>query len=129
MILDNELVFSKGQSITGTAVSTNAINAKAAGVGAGRQVPVYLVVDEDFNNLTSLDFELQESSDDGSSDAYSAVLSKSIVLANLKAGNRLYLFDIPPGTEQYLRMNYVVTGSNPSAGKVSTGLVLDLQTA
>lgn len=129
MILDNELIFSDGQAITGTAVSTNAVDAKSAGIGAGRQLPIYLVIDEDFDNLTSLNFALQESSDDGSTDPYEDVLSKEIDLADLTAGNRLYLFSIPPGTEQYLRLNYTVTGTDPTTGEVSTGIVMDLQTA
>ena len=129
MILDNELVFSDEQAITATAASTNAVNARSAGVGAGRQLPLYMVVDEDFNNLDSLNVALQESSDDGDSDAYADVLSKDVDSSDLVAGNRLYLFDIPPGTEQYLRLNYTVSGSNPSTGALSTGIVMDLQTA
>ncbi len=128
MILDNELIFSNGQAITATAASTNAVNAGSAGVGAGRQLPVYIAVTEDFNNLDSLNVALQQSSDDGDSDSYEDVISKDIAVADLVAGNELYLFDIPPGTEKYLRLNYSVTGSNPSTGKLKTGIVLDEQT-
>lgn len=129
MILDNELIFSKKQAITATATSTNSINTGSAGVGAGRQLPVFLVVTEDFNNLDSLNVALQESSDDGDTDSFADVLSKSIGSADLVAGKELYLFDIPPGTEKYLRLNYTVSGSDPTNGALTSGIVLDEQTA
>lgn len=133
-ILSLQNLFSNAQAITATAVSTNIIDLGAAGtpygaaaalngdVGAGARIPLFFVVTEAFNTLTSLAVALEMSA---SSDlSSSTVLStQSIALASLVVGKRLNLTVLPQNiTQRYLGMRYTVTGSNPSTGKITSGI-------
>lgn len=122
MIIDNDLVFSDEQAVTASAASTNKLNFEESGEGKGEGVPlkVKFVVEEDFATLTSLQFSVQQSSDDASADAYvDAVASRDIPAAELVAG-AVFELTLPPDFEQYLQAYYTVTGTNASAGKVTS---------
>lgn len=134
MIQDALNLFSDEQAITATAVSTNAIDLGNPNYGdyaspgaATLGGHLYIRVDEDFATLTSLTIALQESSDDGDSDAYAdKITHTAIPVAELTAGKMFYLGRIPIGIERYVRLNYTVTGSNATAGKVTAGIAMDV---
>ena len=140
MILDSTLLFSDEQAITATAPSTNHIDLGATGtpyggsarvrdIGPGTNIPWFVTVTASFNTLTSLAIELQVDDNDSFSSA-TTVASASYLLAQLTAGTMLDFPDyVPQGTdERYFRLRYVVTGSNPSTGKLTAGIVAAKQT-
>ena len=130
-ILDNELMFSDGQAVTGAAVvSTNVIDLKTpAGVGQqleeGMPVDLFAQVTEAFNNITSLTVELI--TDDNSAMSSPTVLaSSSVLLANLTLNKRLPLaFAMGGQTERYLALRYTPVGTAATTGRIKAGLMLD----
>lgn len=141
MIFDNTLLFSDGQAITATAASTNVVDLGATGttwagqtlgrdIGKGARIPLSITITEAFNNLTSLTIALQSDDNSGFSSA-KVVVDQVIVLADLTLGKQIDFPNyIPQGAnERYLRFNYTVTGSAPTTGKVTAGVVAARQTA
>lgn len=122
MIIDKELEFSDGQAITATAVSTNVVDlGQTVDVAPGVPLKVRVQVDTAFDNLTSLNIAVQ--TDTVENFASETVLySKDVVLADLVAGADIDLGILPEGCQQYLRLDYTVTGTNPAAGAVSAFL-------
>ena len=140
MIFDRTLLFSNAQAITATAASTDIVDLMTTGaayghdaalvrdLGTGQGIPLLIQAVEDFNTLTSLTVTVQVDDNSGFSSAKD-VMSTTIALANLKAGRTFAITVIPPGAnERYMRINYTVTGSNPSAGKITAGVVAGVQT-
>lgn len=135
MVFDQLSLLSDAQAITGSAVSTNVYDLGAPGIaaynsvqlkrnlGKGMDTPFLIQVVEDFNLLTSLQVIVQ--SDDNS--AFSSaknVMSVTVPLADLKAGFIFPIDRLPRSiTEQFIRLSYVVSGSAPSAGKITAGAV------
>ena len=134
MILDSQNMFSDAQAITATAASTNSIDLGATGtvigasaalvrdIGKGKPLPLLVQVVEAFNNLTSLQVEIQVD-DNSSFSSPRTVDTQTIALAGLTLGAK---FDgmrfVPPGTnERYVRLNYTVVGTAPTAGKITAG--------
>lgn len=142
MIFDNTLLFSDAQAITGDAGSTNTVDLGATGtpygasaalvrdIGKGCKIPLSITVTEAFNNLTSLQISIQTDDNTSFSSAKTVVLSPAIPLASLVAGYQIEVPDyIPQGTnERYMRLYYDVTGTNPSTGKITAGVVAARQT-
>lgn len=138
MILSNQNLFSDDQAVTATAVSTNVIDLGAPGtaygaaaafhqdIGKGASIPVLVQVTEDFDNLTSLTVAIET----GSSDSLGTVVaSQTIALADLIAGKQLNIKCLPNGVdERYLGLRYTVTGPTPSAGKITAGITMGVQT-
>jgi len=138
MILSAQQLFSDDQAITASADSTNVIDlgvaetpygGKAAlndDVGKGAKIPLLVQVTEDFDNLTTLEIKLST----GATTALgTTIASQVILLADLIAGKQLNLDFLPNGIiEQYLGMEYVVVGTAPSAGKVTAGITMGVQT-
>ena len=140
MILDNTLLLSDAQAITGDAASTNVIDLGAAGkvfgaaanltrdVGKGNKITLLAQVVADFNTLTSLTIKVEVDTAD-TFGSPKAVAEQVIPLADLKAGKTFSIMYVPPGAdERYLRLYYDVTGSNPSTGKITAGVVAAVQT-
>lgn len=140
MLFDEQNMFSDAQAITADAASTNFINLGAPGtvphapaaqkqdIGGGNSLTIAAQVVEDFVGGTSLKVQLQM--DDNSSFSSPTVVAESATVAvgDLVAGKMLSLTVVPPGvSEQYIRLNYDVTGS-PSAGKITAGITTGLQT-
>ena len=140
MIFDNSLLLSDDQAITGDAASTNVIDLGATGtphgssvaltrdIGIGDGVPLHVSVTETFNNLTSLQVQVQTSPDNATWTTIQG--GKVVAAADLVAG---YQFDVPyefpEGTKaRYVRLNYDVTGTAPTTGKITAGPVLARQT-
>lgn len=123
MLIDNQLVLSDKQAITADAASTNVLDLGVAGRAPGEDLTLLAHINEDFNTLTSLDFEVQSCAAEGFG---SGVVTHQIVnklLADLTAGTQIDLGPLLNGTLQYVRINYNVQGSNPTTGQVTTVIV------
>lgn len=136
MILDKENLFSDNQAITADAASTNIIDLGAPGtpvggaaaltrdIGKGKPIDLLIQVTEDFDNLTSLDIEVQVDTVENFASP-TVVMQHNVALADLVAGYVCPLQVVPPGTNQrYMRLYYDVNGTNPTAGKITAGVVL-----
>lgn len=141
MIFDAQGLFSDSQAITADAGSTNCIDLRATGtpyggvalvrdVGKGVGIPVSISVTEAFNNLTSLQVSVQVDDNDSFSSATTVQLTGAIPLASLVAGYQFQaIARLPEGTkERYVRLYYDVTGTAPSTGKITAGIVAARQT-
>lgn len=133
MIFDQQSILSDAQAITATAASTNVIDLGpiATGIvrdiGKGTQTPLLIQVVESFNNLTSLTVALQTDDNEAFSSA-KTVWSEVVVLASLTAGYVVIPEFIPRGTnERYMRLNYTVTGTAPTTGKITAGITMGNQ--
>ena len=135
MILDQNAIFSDAQAIVAPAVSTNTYDLGLPGVaaynsvqlkrniGKGCEIPLLIQVVEDFDALTSLTIHVQSDDNVGFSSAKN-VMSETILLADLKAGYISKIDKLPRETkEQFIRLSYVVAGSNPTVGKITAGFV------
>jgi hypothetical protein len=140
MIYDNSLLLSDAQAITADAASTNVIDLGATGtpyggsaltrdIGIGEEC-VYLSVrvTETFNNLTSLVVQVQTSPDNSS---WTTIQSgQTVLLAALVAGYQFETpYEFPEGTKaRYVRLFYDITGTAPTTGKITAGVVMARQT-
>ena len=128
MLLDQHALFSAAQAITATAASTNVIDTGSnKDVGKYGDIPLLIQVVEGFNNLTSLTVTVQ--TDDNSAFSSAAdVLSITIPLASLVLGYKSPVITLPMKMERYIRLNYTVTGTAPTTGKVTAGITGGVQT-
>lgn len=128
MLLDQQALFSAAQAITATAASTNVIDTGSnKDVGKYGDIPLLIQVVEGFNNLTSLTVTVQ--TDDNSAFSSAAdVLSMTIPLASLVLGYKSPVITLPMKMERYIRLNYTVTGTAPTTGKVTVGITGGVQT-
>lgn len=140
MIFDNTLLFSKAQAITADAASTNLIDLRALGtpyghaaallrdLGIGNKIPLLCQVVQAFNTLTSLEFQLQGSIDEAFTSPVVISRSGQVLLAQLTVGAQFTLDFIPRGASyRYLRMFYDVTGTAPTLGQITAGIVAAVQ--
>lgn len=134
MILDNQALFSDAQAIIVTAASTNTIDfgpvsplVKNLDFGKGDKVALLVQVVEDFNNLTSLQIDLElDSTTTFTPDK--VIPLATATLAQLKAGMQIARDDLPRGLSmQYGRLKYTVTGTAPTTGKITAGIVAGVQ--
>lgn len=142
MILDKTLIFGEKQAITVDAGSTNVIDIGAAGtayghaaavrrdIGIATEIPIFLMVTEVFNNLTSLTVSLQVDDDEAFGSPTTIATSAPILLASLVAGYKFtWPAELPEGTaERYIRVYYDVTGTAPTTGKITAAIVAGRQT-
>lgn len=138
MIFSAQQLFSDDQAITASADSTNVIDLGVPGtpygaaatlnqdVGKGAKIPFLVQVTEDFNNLTSLEVIVST----GATTALgTSVVSQTIAAADLLAGKQISIDVLPNDlTERYLGIEYVVTGTAPTTGKVTAGITMGNQT-
>ena len=128
MILDKENMFSEAQALTSDADSTNIIDLGVEGYGKGQAIPIFIQVQEAFDNLTNIKFTLQSAVNAAFTTTVSHQ-SVTVLLASLDAvGDRVNLGYLPEDVHRYVKIDYDLTGSTPTAGKVDAGLVLDKQT-
>lgn len=133
MIFDNQTMLSNAQLLTASAASTNIIDLGpiAAGIvrdiGKGKPIPLRMQVVESFNNLTSLAVALQVD-DNSAFSSPKTVWTQTLALADLVAGKVIIPEYVPRGTdERYMRLNYTVTGTAPSTGKITAGVTMGNQ--
>ena len=139
MIIEINNMESDQQVITATARSTNTIDLGQNGtppgedgavkgdIGKGYPIPILIQVTEDFATLTSLTVTLE--TDDNTSFSSAKVLAtETILLADLVAGKKTFMQMLPTGAnERYLSVNYTVNGSDATAGKIKSGIVMGIQ--
>jgi hypothetical protein len=135
MVLDQNTLFSDKQAITGDVASTNSIDLGAPGVaaynsiqlrrklGVSKDTPLLIQVVEDFNNLTDLKVIVQ-SDDNQAFSSPKDVFSQTIPLIDLKKGFVSEIDTLPVIKERYIRLYYDVTGTAPTTGKITAGIVL-----
>lgn len=152
MFLDASLMFSKEQAITETTVSNalllsqNSKRLTSAGIQTGASdiaykhngTPLYpfVQITEEFEGLTSFIVEVQKCNDESydptvtgaimpaDAEWNSVISSEKYTLDDLNTLGLLHLE--PVSASGVLRLRYVVEGS-VSAGSVSAGLVLNIQ--
>lgn len=121
------LGFSVDQAITATADSTNVLDTQATptlkDLGI-RPMFVEVLVTEAFDNLTSLAVGVKSDSTTNLDTSETVHFTQTILLAALTLGAR-FILPIPVGqnVERYLGIEYTVTGTAPSVGKVTAVLV------
>lgn len=138
---DVQSQFSAAQAITASAASTNYLNlgapktppgapaALTRDIGGGNSQPIEIEVVEAFATLTSLTVNVEVDDNSAFSSAKIVATTGPIAVADLTLGAYLPISMIPPGAdEQYMRLNYVVTGTNASTGQITSGLVFGRQT-
>jgi len=120
-------VFSAEQAITASADSTNVIDCQATptlrDLGI-RPMHVEFIITESFATLTSLAFNIVTDSTTNLDTSETVAATRSIAVASLTAGTR-FVLSLPSNQtyERYLGVEYAVTGSNATAGKVTAHLV------
>lgn len=136
MSFDQGNILSDNQAITADAGSTNQIDFGAPGTAPGHSnairfdvgashVPIEIVVTEAFNTLTSLTVSFQVDNDSAFGSPTTLEATPAIPLASLVVGYRFkMLCKVPEGaSERYGRLFYDVTGTNPTTGKITAGVV------
>lgn len=126
MMIDKNLVFSEEQKITATAASAKKVDTIDGGAEYSN-LWVVVLVKEAFNTATSLTLSLRQADAEGMGSA-DTLVSTVVPLADLKAG-AAFGFRLPLFNKRYLDMNYTVTGSNPTTGKITAFITDAFQTA
>lgn len=128
-IFDIGNLFCEGQAITADAASTNYIDLGPIGsglvrdIGKGGSLPLSVSVVEAFNNLTSLKVSIQVD-DNTSFSSAKTVAEKTYALADLAGGQLSFPDYVPEGAdEQYVRLYFDVTGTAPTTGQITAGIV------
>jgi hypothetical protein len=141
MILDNTAIFSDAQAVTADAGSTNVIDTGARGtafghasalvadLGKATEMLVTCNIVEAFNNLTSLAISVQVD-DNAAFSSPKEVATKTYALADINSTKILsFPSRIPEGAdERYVRLFYDITGTAPTTGKITAGVVAARQT-
>ena len=138
MILDDFNQFSRLQAITATAASADTIDLGPLGgtptanlirnIGVGEEIYLVIRVGQAFNTLTSLTVDVQTDDNTAFSSAAVVATTGAIPLAQLTANTVVRVFALPPANyERYIRLNYTVTGTNPTTGTIDAFLTHDVQ--
>lgn len=134
MYIDNELLLSDAQSLSGTGVidSTSAVDLMVAGrdVGKGEPLSVVVVIDGDAGGTSPTLVVRLVTADDNALDTNVTIIleTPTIVEADLKKGCNPIQIPIPMGIAQrYLGLNYLMTGTSPTL-TVTAFVTSDVQT-
>lgn len=135
MIFDSTNLFSDAQAITADAASTNVIdfgatdtpqhaaNAITRDIGKGTPIALRIQVVETFDNLTTLGVDVQVDTVENFASP-TTLVSSTATLAELVAGYVFPIQTVVRGVAQrYMRLNYDVTGTAPTAGAITAGFV------
>jgi hypothetical protein len=141
MIFSTEMKFSDDQAVTGDEASDNIIDLKGTGtvlgapaalvkdLGKGNPIPILIQVTEAFDELTTLHVSVQTDDNESFTTPKDIVNTYEVPLASLVAGYQFPIISVPQEVvERYLRLHYEVTGSAPTAGKITAGIVMAVQT-
>ncbi len=133
---DLQTEFSSLQVITATAVSTNLIDlgapktapgapaAQKRDLGGGNNIPISIQVIAAFATLTSLTVNIQMATDAAFTSPVVVASTGPIAAAALTAKAKLPISMLPQGADlRFMRLQYVVAGSNATAGSITAGLV------
>lgn len=121
MIWDVETKFSTHQAVTATAVSTNVVKVSIGDIGKGRPL-VLQITGAPYTGAGVLSVEVQTADNDAMTGART-IDTLHITNDRLVKGGSLSVSTIPTGADEFLRLNYVVSGSL-AGGNISAGLVL-----
>jgi len=131
MIIDSQALFSSAQDLTGAGVgdtaSTNVLDTGADtddGVGEELFVEVNVSVAVTSAGAATVQYVLQTSTDNAT--WTDLELSEAIAKATLVIGYTRYL-RVNPGVRRYLRVVYRIGTAALTAGKVTAGLVKNIQ--
>lgn len=131
MFLDKENLFSDEQAVTVSAASTNVIDLGAEGADVPtpneKNAQVFAQVVEDFAANTSVKVSIQHATDAAFTTPITAYESGVVLTASLVAGYKFALSSLPEGLNRYVRLYYTGVGT-ATAGKITSGLILDRQT-
>jgi hypothetical protein len=120
-MLDKLATFSDDQAITATDVSDGKVYVMPY-TGRGEYVNVHIQVTESFDNLTSLTVQVaQADTEDGSYEVVDNGIT--IPLASLVTGFKVPVRVLPQVSKEWLELQYTVTGTAPTAGKISAFIV------
>lgn len=133
MYIDNDLVLSDAQDLTGaagSASSTYYIDQLAAADAMGDGCWVQFLVDTLFSGTTgqSVTFALQTDTSSGFATAITTVVSAQVIVASLVAGYVPLCVKLPvnpSGMKRYIRAYYTSTGGL-AAGKIDCRIVKDI---
>lgn len=135
MFLDAELLFSDSQAITATANSTNVVDlTSVSDIGKGEPLHIFVQVTEtldDSGDDSTIAITLVTDDNDALSSV--ATVRSLVTLAANTAAGTTYFFKIEPEAlqayQRYIALAYTVANGNLSAGKITAGIVRDIQTA
>lgn len=132
MITDAQLTFSDAQAVTASAASANQIDltqARNLGRTGAQGLRIVVLVTTAFATLTSLQVQVRQSAAANMASPDVIATGPAVGVAALTRGAKV--LDIPfpdpdpTAAKQYLDLNYVVAGSNATAGAVSAYIVMD----
>lgn len=123
---DYEADFSRKQAVAATAVSDNVVKVPAGDIGKGRPV-VLEIIANGYSGSGSIAFEVQ-TDDNADMATMQRIDSLDVSNTELLKGGVVKVATIPTGAKQYLRLNYVVTGTVGS-GTITAGLKFHGDTA
>lgn len=141
MIFSAQQLFSDDQAITASADSTNVIDLGAPGtpygaaaalnddVGKGAKIPLLVQVTTDMTAAGAATLTVNIST--GSTTALGTTIASSAVIpvADLVAGKQISIDVLPNDiTERYLGIEYVVATGPMTAGNITAGIVMGVQT-
>lgn len=118
MFIDQALLFSDAQALTGTAVSTNVLDldhARAGTLGVGEPLAVVVSVDVAAGGTSpTMNFAIQTDDNAVFSSAVTRNVSKTFAAAEMTAGAVFVLPLDNIGSERYMRLNYTLGGTSPT---------------
>ncbi len=121
MILDEQGLFSDKQAITASCVSENVLELGNREVSFGTPIGIFIQIAEDFNNLTDLTIKVQTSMQEDFSESVD-LIEQTMKLQELVKGAVSTIKFLPKGNLGYVRLSYVVTGTEPTEGKILAGI-------
>lgn len=129
MIMDKQVMFSEGQSVSGTMGATNIVDLGPVqmgasgirffvsgdpGVSGGGTITVKLLTSDKTTSATTLENQV-------------SVCDFLLIAADLAKGGKMVDACLPARTKRFLKVDYVVSGTVTGA-KLTAGLVLDTET-
>ena len=128
--LDQQLVFSDSQALTGSAASTNNIDLGQANrnIGIGEPMAVVIVVNVAAGGTTpTLAAQVQFDSTNGFGSAVSVDSGPAWSQSQLVAGARFVIpIDADLTLNEFVRVNYVMTGTSPTVTVTSYLTAMEL---
>lgn len=127
--VDNLLVMSDAQAITGTAVSTKSIDFATAlrNIGAGQEIDLVIncITATSSATASTVTFALQDSADNTT--FTDVIVSPAVAKASLTAGAEVFRVVLPRTLQRYVQVNYTVAVGNLTAGTFTAYLTDDRQ--
>ncbi len=131
MILDKETLFSLDQAVTASATATSIIDLMPVkgdfrDIGIGEPLQLFAQVTEQATAAgdAKVQIVLETSKDKAFTTPVAIFQSFAMPIADLNAGKRI-VGTVPHGVIKYLRLRYVVTDGPLTAGKFTSGIVLN----